>query len=334
MASVLSESLHSTRTSTIQSPLRPFQIFPMGNRSYVLGEDPGEAQIRLNRLVAEALHGESSSELKGAEFRRAGTRALVNFSVNQDKEKRRRFAKTYMNEDIEMSMDRDDGWESIQEYGNFLREAADTFQEEAPVPSSPVRLRSTLPSFTDFYQSRNQEQRTQNPPVEGVSWRHFHLNAEFAHLAPLTARENRIHAQQSGKLIDWILDPANDELFLAWSGLDQAGNPPPASAEAQRRRNHVEMEALARILEGTDEQPSGGRFPQTAELGRGAADSQSMGSFAKYLSMEAPEWSRRGMETRIINAGPSRTNSMGGGSDEDTRSVVSQDNHWRRTIFG
>jgi len=342
MTSILSESSSSTTTSTLQSPLAlaPFHIFPavtrLHERSYVLGEDPGQAQIRLNRLVAEAFHGESSAELRNAELGRAATRALVNFSINQERDKRRRYSRTDMNEDTEMSStDRDEGWESIQDYGNFLRQTADTFREEALLASPPIRWRTIPGSSNDLCKSRNEERKPQGPPIDGVSWPHFRLNAEFAHLAPLTSRENRIQAQQSANLIEWISDPANNELFGGWSGLDQASKLPAVSEEAQLRRNDLELKALDRILGGIEDQSTQRRYSEVAELGRGATDSQqTLGSFAKYLTIEAPQWSARRLETGVTTVEPSRSNSMGGGSDEDTRSVVSQDNHWRRTIFG
>jgi hypothetical protein len=342
MTSILSESSSSTTTSILQSPLAlaPFHIFPavtrLHERSYVLGEDPGQAQIRLNRLVAEAFHGESSAELRNAELGRAATRALLNFSINQERDKRRRYTRTDMNEDTEMSStDRDEGWESIQDYGNFLRETADTFREEALLASPPIRWRTIPGSSNDLCKSQNEERKPQGPPIDGVSWRHFSLNAEFAHLAPLTSRENRVQAQQSANLIEWISDPANNELFGGWSGLDQASKLPAVSEEAQLRRNDLEMGALDRILGGIEDQSTERRYSEVAELGRGATDSQqTLGSFAKYLTIEAPQWSARRLETGVTTVEPSRSSSMGGGSDEDTRSVVSQDNHWRRTIFG
>lgn len=331
-------SVHSKSTSsTLQSPLglSPFHIYPTAGRSYVLGEDPGQAQIRLNRLVAEAFHGESSSELRNAELSRAATRALVNFSINQERDQRPRFSQTEMamEEDTEMSStDKDEGWESIQDYGKFLRQTADTFREEALMPSLPVPWLSIPASIDDPSRSRDEERRKQSLPIEGVQWRQFQLHTEFAHLAPLTSQENRIHAQQSGKLINWISDPANDEMFRGWTGLDQASDPPPASEESQRRRSDLEIDALERILGGTEEHSTPRRL---AELGRGDAESQTLGSFAKYLTMEAPKWVARRLETGVTNSvEQSRSSSMGGGSDEDTRSVVSQDNHWRRTIFG
>src|SRR5271170_5664608 len=258
MASVFSESSSSTTTSTLQSPLAipPIHIFPtvtrLHERSYILGEDPGQAQIRLNRLVAEAFHGESSAELRNAELGRAATRALINFSINQERDKRRRYSRTDMNEDTEMSStERDEGWESIQDYGNFLRETADTFREEALMPSPPITWRTIPDSSNDVYKSRNNgERKPQTLPIDGVSWRHFRLDAEFAHLAPLTSRENRIHAQQSGRLIEWISDPANNEMFRGWSGIDQPSKFSVVSEETQLRRNDLEMEALERILGG------------------------------------------------------------------------------------
>jgi hypothetical protein len=335
MASVLSESSSSTTTTaTLPSTLglSTFQILPPITRlregSYGFGHDPGQAQIRLNRLVAEAFHGESSSELRNAELGRAATRALVNFSINQERENRRRFGtgRQEMNEDTEMSgMERDEGWESIQDYGNFLRESADSFRVDSLYPSPPVRRNNTPPASISPRKAETQE----NLSIEGVSWQHFRLRSEFAHLAPLTARENRIQAKQTGKLIDWISDPENDHLFR-WDGLAQVSNLQSESEEALRRREMLEIQALEKILEDTDDQSTNMTRGITAELGRGATQGE---TFAKYLATETPQWSTSRFETGVTSIEPSRSSSMGG-SDEDTRSVVSQDNHWRRTIFG
>jgi hypothetical protein len=152
-------------------------------------------------------------------------------------------------------------------------------------------------------------------------------------LAPLTARENRIHAQQSAKLIDWISNSDNDELFRGWSGLDQAIDPLPSPEQTQRQREVTESEALDRILQAGDDESSATQSHQ--ELGWRSAEHGGRSAFEKYLSQEAPPFSAsRYLEPRVTSVEPSRSNSMVGGSDDDTRSVVSQDNHWRRTIFG
>src|SRR5271169_5656734 len=99
MASVLSESSSSTTTTaTISSSvgLSTFQIRPAGarisDRSYIVGEQPAQAQVRLNRLVAEAFYGDSSSELRNAELNRAATRALMSFGIGQARAEKRRKA--------------------------------------------------------------------------------------------------------------------------------------------------------------------------------------------------------------------------------------------------
>ncbi len=339
MASVLSESSSSTTTTaTISSPvgLGAFQILPAVSRiregSYILGEEPGQVQARLNRLVAEALHRESSSELTNAELGRVATRALMSFGINQTREKRRRFVPEPMDVDMKETTQTDkEGWESIQDYGNFLRETADTFQTNTFMPSPPAPPR-TIPSPSEIG-GRIQES-TQVSPIDRSSWSKFRFSADFAHLAPLTACQNRIQAQQSGKLIDWISDTVNDRLFRGWGGLDQVVDPPPSPDEAQREREAMEVEALEHILEEPNDQLSNIQFHGSGELAWGSADTRGQNTFANYLSQDAPQsLSARKLNPRVTSIDPSRSSSMGG-SDEDSRSVVSQDNHWRRTIFG
>jgi hypothetical protein len=337
MASVLSESPSSTTiTATISSPagLGTFQIRPSVSRiregSYILGEETGQTQLKSNRLVAEVLHGESSSELRNAELGRAATRVLMSFGLNQ-REKRRRIEPEPMDVDMEEGSQTDnEGWESIQDYGNFLRETADTFGMDTSMPPPP-EPRRTVPARPE--KPRIQES-TQISPIDRLSGPKFRFTADFAHLAPLTARENRIQAQQSGKLIEWLSDTVNDRLFRGWGGLDQVVDAPPSPEEAQNQRQAVEVEALQRILEVPDDQSSNIQFHGTGELGWGSGGARGQNTFAKYLSQEAPQSSSAGrLDPRLTSIDPSRSSSMLG-SDEDCRSVVSQDNHWRRTIFG
>ena len=338
MASVLAESGSSTAiTATIPSPvgLGTFQIRPTVSRiregSYTVGEEPGQAQLRLNRLVAEALHGESSSELRNAELGRAATRAFLSLGINQG-EKRRRIMPEPMDVDTDEASQIDkEGWESIQDYGNYLRETADTFAMDTIMPSPPSPQR-TMPSCPE--DRRRIQESKQISSVDRFCWSKFRFSTDFAHLAPLTARENRIQAQQSGKLIDWISDTVNDRLFRGWCGLDQVADPPPPPEDVRNQREAMEAEALQRILEESDDQSSNMQFHGTGELGWRSADSRGQNTFAKYLSQEAPQSSSAGrLEPHVTNIDPSRSSSMGG-SDEDSKSVVSQDNHWRRTIFG
>lgn len=335
MASVLSESSSSaTTTATISSPVgfEAFHIRPVVGRiregSYTLGEGPGQEQIRLNRLVAEALHGESSPELRNAELGRAATRALVTIGINQAREKRRRTALARMGVDREEaeSINDKEGWESIQDYGNFLRATADTFRADSSMHSSPAPPK-TIPSSPE--NGRRMQKSSQISPIDRRTWEKFRFTTDFSHLAPLTARENRIQAQQSAKLIDWISDSANDGFFRGWDALDQATDAPPSSDEEQQQHQAMEMEALQRILEAGDDPSADAKIQ---ELGWRSADVR--GTFAKYLSQEAPPSSSRiDLDPRVTSVEPSWSSSMGR-SDEDTRSFVSQDNHWRRTIFG
>jgi hypothetical protein len=335
MASVLSESSSSTTTiTTISRPARvgTFQNRPAGNRlregSYILGEEPRQRQIRLDRLVAETLYGESSSEPRNAELGRAATRAFVNFGMNQAREKRRKTGsqRTALEQEKRESMT-DKGWESIQDYGDFLGETADAFRMDTLTPS-PLPTWKSMPSSTENV--RGIPESSEVSLIDRQSWQKFRFGSDFAHLAPLTAHENRIQAQQSAKLIDWMSDSVNDGLFRGWGGLDQAIDPAPLSAEEQQQREATEREALQRILEASDDKSDDVQFK---ELGWRSAESRGNNTFAKYLAQEAPPLSPRYLGPRVTSVEPSRSNSMGG-SDEDTRRVVSQDNHWRRTIFG
>jgi hypothetical protein len=333
MVSVLSESASSTTIATISSPVEvgTFQIRPAVNRIRdALGEEPGQAQLRLNRLVVEALHGESSSELRNAELGRAATRAIMSFGINQ--EKRRRIVAEPMDADMEDLTPTDkEGWENIQDYGNFLRETADAFRTDAFMTSPPAPPRTT-PSSPE--KRRRIQESKQISPIDRLSWSKFRFSADFAHLAPLTAHENRIQAQQSGRLIDWISNKVNDRLFRGWGGLDQVVDLPPSPEEAHKRREAIEVQALQRILEEPDDQSSNIQFHGTEELGWRSADARGQNRFAKYLSQEAPQSSSaRRLDPRVTTIDPSRSSSMGW-SDGDSRNVVSQDNHWRRTIFG
>jgi hypothetical protein len=336
MASVLSESSSSATTVTLPSPLgySAFPARPVPGRfrehSFPRGDDPGQAQIRFNRLVAEALHGEPSPELRNAELGRAATRALVNFGINQARGKHWKLDPSdSMDVDAAATHEADDGWESIQDYGKFLQETADTFRTESSsiYPATPQGM-----TPTSRERALRMERIMSIPSVDGMSWHKFRFNVDFAHLAPLTARENRIHAQQSTKLIDWISDPANDELFHGWGSLDQVVDPPPASEETQNYREGQEKEALGRIVGEHDGQSADWETFGRGELGWRPAEGRAETSFAKYLALEVPQSSSR-LGPGVTSREPSRSNSLGG-SDEDTRSVVSQDNHWRRTIFG
>lgn len=348
MASVLSESSSSTGTATISTPISvgSLQFRPLlrsskrDSSSRLFGEEPTQAQVRLNKLVVEALHGESSLELRNAELGRAAARALVNIGINQALEEKRRAASTRMDIDPEpekLSTELKEEWKSIQDYGLYLKDAAITVHQSDPFVSQIPDVRRDTPTSSTETSNRPEEFEDISP-LDWLSWKHFRFNAVFAHLAPLTSRENRIYAMQSAKLIDWIRDWGNDALFGTWQGLDQVVDSPPQSEETRLYRESIERAALDHIL---DVAPSPDRQSQQAiggELGWRpglAGKSENLQSaFARYISQDAPPPSNR-PETRVTSAEPSRSSSFSmGGSEDDTRSIVSQDNHWRRTIFG
>lgn len=333
MAVVISESSSSTGTTTFPSPSPSTLFLPSHQRlqlprtaptlfGEVFGEQPTLAQVRLNKLTAEAFHGESSTELRNEGVGVAAVRALVNFGINQGRMDVRHdddSTQLMQMEDVEESSMEKDEWKSIQDYGEYLGKTVDTFQYTdfvmEPASVQPV----TIP-----------ERRRWDSLFEWFSWRTFRFKTEFAQLAPLTTRENRIHAQQSAKLSDWILDWGND-IFFGWQSLGQVVAPPPQTEETRRQREIAEHTALQQILHVIEDPP-----PATSQQGgiRPALDGtpeRAQSSFARYLSQEAPPGFT--MTERSGGIEPSRSNSNTG-SEEDTRSVVSQDNHWRRTIFG
>jgi len=390
-------------------------------------EDPIPQAVIFNRLVTEAFHGESSPELRNAELERAATRALLSIGVAQQRtmsmdvdqppsstkpeDDSRASSRSQShppsvpeepakNEGDESVGDLGDveGWQKIQEYGQFLRQSAETFRSEglSETPSPPIARRTfplspqpllqqpttstrEVPSTTVTRGSAASLGAKQISPFEWLSWRHFRFNADFSGLAPLTARENRIHAEQSAKLIDWILNPLNDRFFRGWGSLDQIPNLPSETPahETVVEDTREEERVLEHILEDTDEayppydpqRPS--LWPVERELGwRPPVEGQNerlQTSFARYLLQEAPSQGRlhqasQGQEQRFVSTGlfgsdnrmdeiqrqdegevargtsvqsTSRSGSFGGAkSDDDARSVVSEDNHWRRTIFG
>jgi hypothetical protein len=224
-------------------------------------------------------------------------------------------------------------WKNIQDYGAFLKETATTFHQYDPFAAQPLDVRRDIPPSPTETSQRPDEWEDISP-LDWLSWRNFRFNTVFSHLAPLTSRENRIYAMQSAKLIDWIRDWGNDALFGTWQGLDQVVDSPPQSDETRLYRESVEKAALEHIL---DVAPSLDRQSRQAigELGWRPSNSENLqGAFARFISQDAPQPSH-GPELRVTSAEPSRSSSFSiGGSEDDTRSVVSQDNHWRRTIFG
>jgi hypothetical protein len=289
--------------------------------------------------VAEAFHGEASLELKNAELGRAAARALVNFGINQAIEERWRPESTRMDIDSEPDTSTNElkeEWKSIQDYGEFLKESTNTFRQSNPFALESPDPRRTIPSTPQT--SRPSNESDDISPFDWISWGNFRFTTEFAHLAPLTSRDNRIYATQSSKLINWIRDWGNDALFGSWQGLDQVVDSARQPEETRRYRESMEKAALEHILEVEPLPDRSNRGAIREELGyRPHMDSYSentRSTFARYLSQDAPQ-PLDGPEHLVTSTGPSRSSSYSlGGTDDDTRSIVSQDNHWRRTIFG
>jgi len=341
MASVLSGSCSSSirpGTATSFHTLGPASSVRRFYRegSSLRNNGPVQAQFRLDALalVACQAQGELSAESRNAEH-----------TINGKGEKRKRRAS--MDQDNESPprqraalMDRE-GWNEIQEYGEFLRETVNTAAPNVFVSQSAEHRRaSSSVSTGTTHRTREEKYIT---PFDALSWRNFHFHSEFKHLAPLTSQENRIHAKQSSKLSDWITDPINDSMFRGWNGLGQVVYPGPLSEVEQREQESAEVEAVGRILgeeneEAEQRQQTGEpaltlnpdevvRTPNTASLRQT--------SFARYLSQEIPSSSKDTLLQLpgVTSSQPSRSSSMRS-SDEDTKSIVSQDNHWRRTILG
>jgi hypothetical protein len=160
------------------------------------------------------------------------------------------------------------------------------------------------------------------------------MKSDFALLAPLTSRETRRFARQSARLGNWILDSANDALFSGWQGLGQVVPPAPLPESERFHHEHLEREALEHILDEDEEDQATDQDREAmGELGwRPVArvrGERTQTPFGRFLSQDLPP--SRPPEVGVTN--PSTRDSHSG-SEEDTHSVVSQDNHWRRTIFG
>jgi hypothetical protein len=320
MATVLSES-----SSTSASPRDTTRYRLAGRKRdamFAFGDQP-QAQVKLNRLVADAFHGDSSVELRNAELTRAAARALQSFGMNQAKGEPRRSV-SHTDKDESRSSVHDDAWGNIQDYGEFLRDTADTVQMIALM--SPL----TEPGVHTSPQDLTRAPQTNHiSPFDWLTWRDFRFKEEFRHLAPLTVGENRMHAQQSARLIDWVMDASNHAQFSGWGGLDQLASASPPSEEERQQREIIEREALKEILDGDLQRPA----PRTGELGWKLDSDGTIGRsvFAEYLSQEYPEI--KGGDIGVTKVDVSEEHSMDG-SDVDTRTVVSNDNHWRRTMLG
>lgn len=300
--------------------------------------------MRLDRIVANASLAEPSAELRHAE---AKSRASEPFGLLQQSSFRDPLQMTGLGDDgMEMDEERGEagdipGWENIQEYGKYLGQTAELFRTDVTSTSPPTATHSRQPTTEE---RRKSSTSSFVSPIEQLQWKHFRFASDFDELAPLTSRENRIHAQQTTALINWISDPANDVLFRGWSGIGELCNLRKSTEEERDRREEQEVEALERILEVRDEGKKATRNQSKGELGWHSVGMGTDGrpsSLAKYLSQDAPPSKRRRLDGSVsrkpstTSEEPSRSNStQTGASDEDTRSIVAEDNHWRRTIFG
>jgi len=318
----------------------------------MVGEETRHTQLQLSGLVTETLHGGVSVKLKDAELEHAATRALATFGLVPGHNNLKTLGVFTMTSglvrgDDPMEVDESEGervkeemkgWESIQEYGKYLGETAELFRTDYTMTPPPAAGATTQhpPETTDAQGEPSTSAFVS--PIEQLQGRNPRFAKDFTDLAPLTSRENRVHAQQTINLIEWISDPENDPLFRGWSGLNQIANRPASPEHERERRETAEVEAIEQILEVRDEEI------KASTHGKGELGWHSVGmgerrpsSLAKYLSQDAPPSKRRRLDVgvRTTTAERSRSNSAQTSvSEEDTRTVVSQDNHWRRTIFG
>lgn len=340
MASVLSGSCSSSVSPVSATSFHT--LCPASSRRRFIREGsslrnnaPVQAQFRLDALAlaASQAQGEVSAESRNAEH-----------TINGKREKRKR--STSMDQENELpprqraAMDRED-WDEIQEYGQFLRETVNAAIPDVFVSAEERRKASPSASTERTHRTREEKYIT---PFDSLSWRNLHFHSELKHLAPLTSQENRIHAKQSSKLSNWITDPINDSMFRGWNGLGQVVYPGPQSEEEQRQQASAQLEAIRGILEEeneseVEEPPPTGEpaLPLNPDEGIPTPNTTSAGqtSFARYLSQEAPSSSKDTLlpPPGVTSLQTSRSSSMRS-SDEDTKSIVSQDNHWRRTILG
>ena len=342
----------SSKSNILDSPFRSAEEPRSSEPAFIVGEETRHTQRRLGRLVAETLHGELSVKLRHAELERAATRALATFGLvpgNNNLKTLGVFTMTsgLVSGDDAMEVDESKGecekeemkgWESIQEYGKYLGETAELFRTDQTKTPPPAAGATTQPPPQTTDAHRDPSTSTFLSPIEQLQGRNSRFAKDFMDLAPLTSRENRIHAQQTINLIEWISDPQNDALFRGWSGLDQIANRPASPERERQQRESLEVEALEQILEVRDEEI------KASTHGKGELGWHSVGmgerrpsSLAKYLSQDAPPSKRRRLDVGVRTATIERSRSNSAQtsvSEEDTRTVVSQDNHWRRTIFG
>ena len=326
MASVLSKSpsLTATTNTTLSNPIdipKSIHLWPSSSKKvtttvYNIGDDP---QLRFNKFVAEVLQSERSLQLND-ELGKGGTRTLAPFGFDQARQAPSIVKRIKIDK---MERAADDGWESVQDYGNFLREAADTFRTTEMFSSTPPPPSPPLPSSQTISTSETPD----TSPYDWQSWKTFNFTDEFARLAPLSPQESQLQGHQSAKLIDWIKHSINDALFRNWRSLDQIISTPSNSEDARQEREPAASKPILHTPNDDDLLPdlivreeASNQTPLSREL---VQASLAVASTSQLAGRE---------EDRAQSAQIEPRESSGGA--EDTRSVVSQDNHWRRTIFG
>jgi hypothetical protein len=226
-------------------------------------------------------------------------------------------------------------WKRVQAYGQYLGEAANHF------PLSPNG--SAYPPPISFHTIPPPDNTTPQTslssyisPFDWISWREFQFNNDFSQFAPLDAAQNRTYAQQSSNLSNWIVNPANETSFSGWQSLNQVPNPPPISDEAQQQQAETEFDSLRQVLTvQQDQNTTGAQIGEgTWQMGGHFSANQMQGPFAQYLLQDAPISSSSINEATVPIAIQQSWNPNTEMGEQDTRSVVPEDNHWRRTIFG
>jgi len=339
MLSALSSS--STRITTdVKSSPCLFKCWsnPGLNRGTSRGcvEEPTQAQLKFNNFTAEALHGELSAAQRHANV--TGEQKI--FGRDSRLEDFQRSVSKIMDPQQTGGADPTDseGWQNIQEYGQFLGEAANHFPFSPNGPSYPPPI-----SFHTVPPPDNTTPQTSISsyisPFDWISWRQFQFNTEFSHLAPLDPSQDRTYAQQSANLSNWVANPANDAMFTGWQGLSQVADHQSISDETQRQREEEQQHALQQMLVVEGQQHTGSHSSATIGDGGWRPDPYFRGDptqspFAQYLTQEAPVLSSQLTEMNGNNDVQPSGNKNPEISEQDTQGIVSQDNHWRRTILG
>ena len=345
MASVISDSAPapSARISTNPEPSSYYfksWAIPGFKRDTSLScvEDPTQTQFIHHKVPPEVLLGESSSRQRNASL----TWATPNFSASSDPNYCRPSFSNHMDPqyNAEGCSYNSEEWKNIQAYGQYLGEAAtnnfplppngQTFPPPVPFHTIPPPDNTTPQTSLSSYVS----------PFDWISWRGFQFNNEFSHLAPVDTAQGRTYAQQSSNLANWVSDPANDPAFVQWQSLNQVPEPQPISDEARQNQEEGERNALSQILTVEQDPRMGANMvPQMGGPGWQSDPrvhgNQVQGPFAQYLLQEAPISAPSSHNVGVTNNGQQDwTQGSSATDNQDFQGVVSQDNHWRRTIFG